>query len=103
MSRDAVQTKRLRGAILDLVCARHSAQQTRMDSVALWHAMITLGFDLGENELITLLQDLGERKYLNFEEKKNRYTNRTEISRIGITPTGRDLCEKTTDDKAVLF
>lgn len=100
---DAIQTKRLRGAILELIVARHAAQLSHMDSIALWHLMLSLSFDLGENELLTLLQDLKDRQYLSFIEKKNRLTNRTEISRIAITPGGRDLVERTTENPAVLF
>jgi hypothetical protein len=62
-----------------------------------------LGCDVGENELITVLQDLFDRGYVVYSEKKNRFTNRVEISLIQLTPKGRDLGERTTEDLAVQF
>src|SRR6185437_2619781 len=90
---DIQLTKRLRGAVLELVYSRHSEQQSRMDHIALWSMLRELQNDCGENDVVTVLQDLRERGYLTFTEKKNRYTNRTEISLIQITPQGRDLVE----------
>jgi hypothetical protein len=90
---DIEQVKRLRGAVLELVYSRHRGQQSRMDHVALWNMLIELQHDAGENDVITVLQDLKERGYTTFAEKKNRFTNRTEISLIQITPKGRDLVE----------
>jgi hypothetical protein len=92
-TRDIGQVKRLRGAILELVYSRHREQQSRMDHVALWNMLIELQHDAGENDVVTVLQDLEERKYLTFAQKKNRFTNRVEISLIQITPKGRDLVE----------
>lgn len=91
---DIEQVKRLRGAILELVYTRHRGQQSRMDHVALWHMLVELQHDAGEDDVITVLQDLQERGYLFFAQKKNRYSNRTEISLIQITPKGRDLVEE---------
>lgn len=91
---DVHQVRRLRGAVLELVYARHSEQQSRMDHVALWSMLRELQHDAGENDVLTVLQDLKDRGYLTFSEKKNRLTNRTEISLIQITPKGRDLVEE---------
>ncbi len=101
---DAVAERRLRGLVLELVWTRHQQQGSHMDNVMLWGLVNKVaGFSVGEAKVITVLQDLGERRYLSFVEKKNRWTNKVEISRIGITPVGRDLVEHNReDDPAVL-
>ena len=100
---DAQQTKRLRGAILEILNTRHEAQQSRIDHVALWHIMLDLRFDLGENDLLYLLQDLRDRQLLRYEETRDRRSNRVTIFKLQLTPQGRDLCEGTTANPAVNF
>lgn len=100
---DAVQNKRTRGAILEVLYARHQAQQPRADHVGLWRILRDLGCDVGENDVVTQLQDLSDREYVKFAQKKNRWTNRTEISLIQVTARGRDLVEGTISDAAILF
>jgi hypothetical protein len=72
-----------------------------MDDVALWHILIDLGCDVGQNDVLTQLQDLCDRGYVTFKETKNRLTNRAEISLIQLTPRGRDLSEETIQDPAI--
>ena len=103
MTPDAAQNKRTRGVIIELLYGRHVAQQPRADHVALWHMLTDLGCDVGENDVLVHLQDLCDRGYVNFTQKKNRYTNRAEISLIQLTPKGRDLFEGTINDPAVSF
>lgn len=100
---DAAQHKRTRGVIIELLYGRHTAQQPRADHVALWRMLRDLGCDVGENDVLTNLQDLSDRGYVVYEQKKNRYTNRAEISLIQLTSKGRDLFEQTIADPAVLF
>lgn len=100
---DAQQNKRLRAAILEILNTRHQAQQSRLDHVALWHVMLDLRFDLGENDLLTLLQDLFDRRLIVYEESRDRRTNRVSVFKLQLTPAGRDLCEGTTRDPAVNF
>jgi hypothetical protein len=100
---DAGQNKRLRGAVLEILNTRHQSQQSRPDHVALWHIMLDLRFDLGENDLLTLLQDLHDRRLIGYEETRDRRTNRVSVFRLQLTPAGRDLCEGTTTDPAIQF
>lgn len=100
---DAAQNKRIRGAICEVLYARHQAQQSRVDHVALWRILRDLGCDVGENDVITQLQDLSDREYVKYDQKKNRWTNRVEISMIQLTARGRDLVEQTIHDAAVTF
>lgn len=103
MQPDVAANKRIRGVIVDVLYTRHAAQQHRVDHVALWHILVDLGCDLGENDVLTQLQDLSDRGYVTFLEKKDRRTNRPEISTIQLTSKGRDLREDTIRDAAVLF
>lgn len=100
---DTTATKRLRGAIIEVLYTRHQAQQSRVDHVALWHILRDLGFDLGENDCLTALQDLSDRRYLTYRENKDRRTNRVDISLIQLTSRGRDVREDTITDPAILI
>ena len=100
---DAQQNKRLRGAILEILNTRHQSQQSRVDHVALWHIMLDLRFDLGENDLLTLLQDLRDRTLLTYEQTRDRRTNRVSLFKLQLTPAGRDLCEGTETNPAIQF
>ena len=95
----AVETrKRLRGAILELVVQEHQEQRPRMNDLVLWGVLQKLHYEVSQNDVITLLQDLGDRRYLTFSEEKNRKTGEVRISLIQCTPKGRDLVEGNIDD-----
>lgn len=100
---DVHVVKRLRGAIVEIVYQGHREQRTRMDAVMLWGVLRDLQYDVSENEVITQLQDLKERHYLDFLEERLRKTGEVMISKIQITPGGRDLVEGTVQDLAVLL
>lgn len=98
----AVETrKRLRGEILELVDEGHQEQRSRFTDVILWGVLQRLKYDVSQNDVITLLQDMRDRGYLTFEQDKDRRTNQVRISLIQITPAGRDLLEGTKADAAV--
>lgn len=103
MTIDATLNKRLRGVIIDLLYARHTAQLPRVDHVMLWRIVRELGVDVGENDVITVLQDLHDRAVIVCNESRNRLTNRVGIAMIQLTPRGRDLAEKTIEDPAIQF
>jgi predicted transcriptional regulator len=93
--------KRLRGQILELVDEGHKEQRSRLTAIILWGVLQRLKYDVSENDVITLLQDLKERGYLALNEEKNRRNGYVTISQIQITPRGRDLLEGTLTDPAV--
>ncbi len=103
MQPDVATNKRVRGVIVDVLYTRHAAQLHRVDHVALWHILIDLGCDVGENDVLTQLQDLQERGYVTYVEKRDRRTRRVDISTIQLTVRGRDLREETIADAAVTF
>ncbi len=103
MSYTAVaKMKRLRGAILQLLQTNHDEQKTRFDATALWTALVRgLGFDASRNEVKTTLQDLCDRGYVRYKDKKNNDTGEVTIWQIEMTAKGRDLVEETIEDAAV--
>lgn len=103
MQPDVAQNKRTRGVIIEVLYTRHAAQQHRADHVLLWHILLDLGCDVGEDDVITQLQDLADRGYLTYQESRDRRTRRVGISTIQLTSKGRDLREETIKDPAVSF
>jgi hypothetical protein len=94
--------KRLRGVILELLQTNHDKQESRFTSTALWSAAVRgLGFDVSRNEVVTMLQDLKGRGYVDFTLKKNEDTGEIRIFNIELCPKGRDLLEGTIEDPAV--
>lgn len=100
-----INVRQLRAAILQIVYDNHFRQRSRLRLVPLLGALTRLFFDVSEDELITVLQDLKERKYLDFKRDEERYRKNREIviGEIEIKPAGRDLVEKTNVDPAVSF
>jgi hypothetical protein len=99
----AARECRLRGIVLELVNLNHRQQSSHMDGIMLWGLLDKIGFSVGQTDVLTVVQDLADRGYLICEQKKNNWTGRTQISKIGITPAGRDLVERTKEDRAVLI
>ena len=100
----ANQLKRHRGVILQFIDSNHFQQLSRMDDVEMWGLMMDMGYRVGQEYVITLLQDLGDRGYVRFAPETNRLTGRTHLKQIQITPQGRDLVTRTgADDPAVLI
>jgi predicted transcriptional regulator len=103
MVTDAGQNKRTRAVIVELLNIRHSEQKSRPDHVLMWHMLRDLGCDVSENEVLTILQDLCDRGYVNYRADRDRATGRIAISQIQLTPKGRDLIEGTIADPAFSF
>ena len=103
MSYGAVaKAKRMRGMILELLQTNHDQQGSRFDSSMLWHALVCgLGFDASENDVLTTLQDLHDRGYVDYREIRNLKKGEYRIVQIELKPKGRDLLEETITDAAV--
>ncbi len=95
--------KRFRGAMLMLLCEGHNAQRSRMDDVAMAHALQSLAWDIGLNDVLTVLQYMRGRGWVGYREWRNRVTNRLELSQIELLPDGRDLVEGISRSELVLF
>lgn len=91
---DPELSRRLRGCILKLLRARHNMQSSRMDDVALTHALQALAFTVIIQDVVTLLQDLHDRGYVRYEQKRDFLTRRVRLEKIELTAAGRDLVEE---------
>ncbi len=93
-SQRVAQRKRWRGVVLEIVYDGHQKQESRLDDLVLWGMMRDLGHDVGQAEVLTLLQFLGSAKYLTFKQKRDDVTNVVRITEIEMTPRGCALVEK---------
>jgi hypothetical protein len=97
--------RELRATVLKIVYENHLQQRSRLRLVPLYGAVSRLFFDVSEDEMITVMQDLKERGYLSYQRDEALYRKKrkTVIGEIQILPAGRDLVEKTRVDPAVSF
>jgi hypothetical protein len=95
------QRKRWRGMILELVYDGHQKQESRLDHLTLWAMMRDLGQDVGQAEVLTLLQTLGSMQYLTFKQRRDDLTNQVRISEIEVTARGMAVVEKEQRDPLV--
>lgn len=99
---NTAKTKHLRGTVLGLLRTNHDEQSSRLDSSALWSALVRgLCFEVSRNELKTVLQDLKGRGYVDFKQQKDHERGIIYIVQIELCPRGRDLLEGTIEDPAV--
>jgi hypothetical protein len=103
MSAELVQIRRKRGIILKLVRYGHEQQMSRMDDYEVWCILQDMGYNLGRNQVLTMLQDLQVLGYLRFEQEVNECTGRTEIKQIELTPAGIGLVTRRKSNEDVLF
>lgn len=97
------QKKRFRGEVLRMLAVRHGQQMSRMDDVALCHALRSLAWDIDINDVVTILQEMKQRDWVGFRELRSIYSSRRELSQIEILPDGQDLVDQTTTNPAVEF
>lgn len=91
----AENIRTLRGTILQIVYDNHLKRNSRLRLTPLHGALERLFFDVSEDELVTVLEDLQERSCLTFtrDEAKWKKSREVVIGEIQITPKGRDLVE----------
>ncbi|HLJ87745.1 MAG TPA: hypothetical protein VKZ53_13045 [Candidatus Angelobacter sp.] len=95
------QMKRWRGVVLSLVRNGHLKQESRLDDLCLWGLLQDLGYSVSQNDVRTLLQDLGEMSYLKFRQQKDDATGDVRISEIQITAHGLRIVAKVETDPLV--
>jgi hypothetical protein len=74
-----------------------------MDDVALCHALRSLAWDIDINDIVTILQEMKGREWVEFRQIKSIFNRRAELSQIEILPDGQDLVDQTTTNPAVEF
>jgi hypothetical protein len=95
--------KQFRGEVLRMLAVRHGQQQSRMDDVALCHALRSLAWEVDLNDVVTILQEMQGRGWVKFRQLRSIYNRRVELSQIEILPDGQDLYDQTTTNPAVEF
>ena len=95
--------KRFRGEVLRMLAVGHGRQQSRMDDVAMCHALRSLAWDIDINDVVTILQEMKLRNWVSFRQIKSIYNSRAELSQVEILPDGQDLVDQTTTNPAVEF
>lgn len=91
----AANIRELRATILQIVYDNHFSRSSRLRLTPLHGALERLFFDVSEDELVTVMEDMRERGCLTFtrDEKKWKKSRELIIGEIQITPKGRDLVE----------
>jgi hypothetical protein len=101
--REMVLAKRRRGIILKLVRQGHENQFSRLDDFELFAMMQELGQSVGRDQVLTLIQDLGVLEYVDYKQKHNEISGRTEISQIELTKAGLRFVTAGRSNEDVLF
>jgi hypothetical protein len=102
LERDNIRV--LRAEILKAIHENHRQRRPRLRLIVLQGHLDRLYFDVGEDDLITVLEDMQERGYLSFERDPEAWKQRKVLPMgMQITPRGRDLVEGTNTDPAVQF
>ena len=99
----SIEAGHTRGEILKLVRTRHRGQQSRMDHVMLWQILRGIGIDVGEDDVLTYLQDLQSMDCIKFVSEQNRRTNRTSITLIEMCSRGLRILEGNDTEPSVLL
>ena len=100
---NAIRDGHARGEILKLIRTQGRAQRAIMDHVLLWRMLGGLGLDVGEDDVITFIQDLEILECLEYHEERNRQTNRLTLSRIKICPRGLRVLDGKVEEETVLL
>jgi hypothetical protein len=91
----------LRGLILTMVYINHKRQRHRLTSTVIHGTVAREGYQFAKNDVITAIQDLGDRGYLRFRQVRDS-DNGLFLEAIEITAQGRDLVDRRFDDPAVM-
>jgi hypothetical protein len=99
---NTILLRRHRGMILQFIRDNHHSQLPPMDDLSLWALLMDMGYHVGQDYVITLVQELKGAGYLNFTENFNRVSGKTRLEGIMITSEGRRLVEGYKEDPLVL-
>ena len=97
-SHRTARARRLRGVVLELL-AEESPE--RLNADVLLGVLDRLHHDCTMRQLSASLAYLKSRGYVEFEELRSRHLPGLRIVRVGITATGADVVEATTEDPGI--
>lgn len=94
---------RFRGEVLTILAGRHLSQKSRLDDVQVCAALQSNGWECEMRDVVTILQDMKGRNWVDFTQSRNEITGRVELYRIIICPDGQDLVDELKPHPAVSF
>ena len=95
---DGKTKRRLRFIALKLIYEQHEKQRHRYDDVTLMSVLRRLNYDVYLDLMRAVLQDLKERKLIDYEHSKDLTSGKFSIFKIEVRPPGRDLVEANEDN-----
>lgn len=100
----AIHRRRHRGLILQHLSNNHYNQSAPLDDIGIWSLLCDIaGGRLGQNYVVTLLQELKGAGYVTYVENTRKLTGETRLERVMITTNGRRLIEGYAEDPMVLI
>jgi len=100
---NTIHLRRHRGMILQFIRNNHYAQMPLMDDLSVWGLLLDLGCTVGQDYVVTLIQELKSAGYLAFDEEFNKVSGKTRLEKIKLTSDGRRLVEGYKEDPLVLI
>lgn len=100
---DSIRDARIRGEMLKLIRTRHRGQRGRMDHVELWEILLGLRIDVGEDDVVTFLQDLAAADLIEYAEEKDKRKRRVWITQIQLCNKGLRVLEGRIEEDIVLL
>ena len=97
---DLKRKRKFRLLVLDMISRRHAEQGERMDDLELFHMLKSWGAEAEINDVVTILQELGDRGYVRFRQYRNKFSGRTSLTDIEICAKGQDIVDGSTTDPA---
>ena len=97
---DVLRDRQLRGLLLRMIYLNHNRQESRLNSTLLISVLSREGYRFADENVLTCLQDLRDRGYVDFKQVK-RPGRGVWIFEIELKARGRDLCDGLVSDPAV--
>lgn len=98
-----IPTKRRRGNMLKFIRLNHERQLERMDDFELLCAMQDIGAHMNQEEVTTMLQDLGVFGFVTYSERYDPKKGRVVLEKIMLTSAGVSLTTRRRNTDEVIF
>lgn len=95
------QKRKFRKEILRILSVRHGQQRSRMDDVLLTKTLRDLAWEVDLNDVITILQEMKQRGWVNFRQIRSLYARGVQLLELEILPLGQDIFDGIIQDPAV--
>jgi hypothetical protein len=95
------QKRKFRKEILRILSVRHGQQRSRMDDVLLTKTLRDLAWEVDLNDVITILQEMKQRGWVNFRQIRSIYARGVQLLELEILPLGQDVFDGIIPDPAM--